>query len=443
MEQFVRFGGGYPARLNDNSVKPDSDLSFADLACFAGSPEWWNELCDVFYQRIISASLPSLFLGLGTAPESLPEFKQEVLDHSIAVTVRDPALLSSPVFKKVNAQYIPCPALMSAKSGTEKHIRSVTRIGLVFMVGPKDSVPNNCAPDIHGESLYYADLFLHIIERFGNDYEFVVICHYIDELAVANRLFGGLRGVRICYSFDAMDYFEIYRQCDLTVSTRVHGCGISSSLGIPSFILSHDFRGATAKGFRSHELRLFTPFSEAEAMLKDVIASISDFNSELVSWKQETEQKYLSILMGMPLSKVHYQSRADISQNISYEEIQTCSKVQHARFYLDKFDFHINDGWLALDIAGWGFDEDDPADGGRWSLVLESSNQFYLIALNSDSRPDVSECFHSTLSNLGFSLQGLFPFDNEISFPIRLYLLNESDKGRKLFDLNYTIGENR
>lgn len=121
--------GTTPVRLNDNSVKPDSDLSFADLACFAGSPEWYNFHCEVFYQRIIAASLPTVFLGLGTAPESLPAFEQEVLDRSSVVTVRDPSLLSSPVFKKVNAKYLPCPALLSAKSGIERHIGHNNRGG--------------------------------------------------------------------------------------------------------------------------------------------------------------------------------------------------------------------------------------------------------------------------------------------------------------------------
>jgi len=316
--------GTTPVRLNDNSVKPDSDLSFADLACFAGSPEWYNFHCEVFYQRIIAASLPTVFLGLGTAPESLPAFEQEVLDRSSVVTVRDPSLLSSPVFKKVNAKYLPCPALLSAKSGIERHIGHNNKggeeqIGLVFMAGPKDSVPNNCAPDGHGECDYYRDLFKHIIEKFGGSYKISVICHYIDELPVAHRLFGGYKGVKIRYSYDSADYFDIYRECDLTVSTRVHGCGISSSLGIPSFILSHDFRGATAQGFKAHALKLFTPFNEADAMIADALSSLSDLNSELVDWKRKTEQGYLEILNDVSLNKVSYQStvqKKDASEEI-------------------------------------------------------------------------------------------------------------------------------
>ena len=314
---------GNPAvRLNDNSIKPDSDLSFADLACFAGSPEWWNELCEVFYQRIIAASLPTVFLGLGTAPESIPEFEQKVLDRSSVVTVRDPDLLSSPVFRNVNAVYLPCPALLSAPRSAEKHVGQSDKkqqIGLVFMAGPKDSVPNNCAPDGHGECDYYRDLFKHIIEKFGGSYKISVICHYIDELPVAHRFFGGYKGVKIRYSYDSADYFDIYRECDLTVSTRVHGCGISSSLGIPSFILSHDFRGATAQGFKAHALKLFTPFDEADAMIAEALSSLSDLNSGLIGWKRKTEQDYLEILNDVSLNRVSYQStvhKKDASEEI-------------------------------------------------------------------------------------------------------------------------------
>ena len=311
---------GAPAvRLNDNSVKPDSDLSFADLACFAGSPEWWNELCEVFYHRIIAASLPALFLGLGTAPERIPAFEQSVLDRSLAVTVRDPALLSSPVFRKVNAQYLPCPALLSAKHGTERHITEGGRIGLVFMAGPKDSVPNNCAPDGQGECDYYKDLFLHLIEKFGDQYKISVICHYIDELPVAHRLFAKYKCVEICYSYDARDYFDIYRQCDLTVSTRVHGCGISSSLGIPSFILSHDFRGATAEGFKAHNLKLFSDFNEADAMISDTLSALPDLNTDLIAWKEKTEQKYAELLKGISLDKVCYPSDEETEQTTTQE----------------------------------------------------------------------------------------------------------------------------
>ncbi len=301
---------GNPAvRLNDNSVKPDSDLSFADLACFAGSPEWWNELCEVFYKRIIAGSLPTIFLGLGTAPQSLPSFEQEVLDRSLAVTVRDPAFLSSPVFKKVNVRYLPCPALLSAVKNLERSIGQwggASRLGLVFMAGPKDSVPNNCAPDGQGECAYYQDLFTHLIKKFGDSHEISVICHYIDELPVAHRLFKDLPNVKIRYSYDASDYFEIYRECDLTVSTRVHGCGISSSLGIPSFILSHDFRGATAAGFKAHELKLFTSFEEADARITEALGSLADLSSDLLAFKRHTESEYLELLSGLRLDKISY-----------------------------------------------------------------------------------------------------------------------------------------
>ena len=37
----------------DNSIKFDTDCSFADLAVFAGTPEWWDMRCENFYQHII------------------------------------------------------------------------------------------------------------------------------------------------------------------------------------------------------------------------------------------------------------------------------------------------------------------------------------------------------------------------------------------------------
>lgn len=120
------------------------------------------------------------------------------------------------------------------------------------------------------------------------------------------------------------------------------------------------------------------------------------------------------------------------------------SQVQNAKFYIEQLSFSLDYGFFFLDIAGWCFDENEPSANGKWSLVLQTSDRFYQIPLNSVDRPDVSEAFHHDLVKSGFTFRGFFSFDDnsEIKFPIKFYLVNESDKGKKLFDINKTVTGN-
>ena len=54
IEAYLRYG------FHDNSVKPDGDFSFVDLAVFAGTPEWTTRRCYNFFEHIVKNSTPTL-----------------------------------------------------------------------------------------------------------------------------------------------------------------------------------------------------------------------------------------------------------------------------------------------------------------------------------------------------------------------------------------------
>lgn len=177
----------------DNSLKPGTDCGFADLAVFAGSPEWCNAYCTELYAAIHRHRIPAVFIGLGSSGQHLTALMCAVLARARFISFRDPDLrLNDARLSSVPSLFRPCPALLCVPQGQEKSIGSVGRIGLVYAVDRRHGVVNNC---VHERMAAWLDsLYAKIIRRFRGRFEFAVICHYIDELAPAQRRFGGVGG---------------------------------------------------------------------------------------------------------------------------------------------------------------------------------------------------------------------------------------------------------
>ncbi len=59
-------------------------------------------------------------------------------------------------------------------------------------------------------------------------------------------------GEDVLYSGYSEDYPAIFDGFDAIIATRVHGCGLASSMGIPNALMPHDKRFETALKFQSH-----------------------------------------------------------------------------------------------------------------------------------------------------------------------------------------------
>ena len=278
--------------FHDNSIKFDSDLSKISMAFFAGSPETFGHRNYNFFEHILKNKIPLMALGIGWFGNVL-DFEKEIYKKALLVTVRDEELLKHDFLKNINAVYLPCPALQAAPKEKEKKVKSVKKIALGLGVKLENSVINACIDDKTYD--FSVDLYNKLIQKYGSKYEFSIVCHYVDEIAIAHKIFDKY-GIDVLYAFDAKDYIELYRNFDLVISPRVHACGMSSSLGIPNINISHDHRAGTCKGFLSDFINLKTPLEDIYAIFEKNISTCEEKNLILLNHKHTTMDKYADLI---------------------------------------------------------------------------------------------------------------------------------------------------
>ncbi len=273
----------------DNSLKPTSRGTFVDLVVFAGSPSWYGEVSKDLYHFILKNEVPTLFLGIGMGePISIDSFKPyeiEVLKKANLVITRDKR--AEKLLQSFGAIQQPCPALFS--SVTNKLVYNVKRVGLIYATHrtPKDNRVNDQVGAYIQE--YYKRL-LNIIDHI----EFEIVCHYFDELEYASEEFADLN---IRYSYDSSDYKDIYNSFDFVIGSRVHGLGLSASLGIPGIMISHDIRSDTVKGFLSTILKTSISIDENLEATQTALAQAEKQSELIVQHKRKTEEIYLNQLI--------------------------------------------------------------------------------------------------------------------------------------------------
>lgn len=281
----------------DNSIHERIDAGFIDAAICAGTPEWRGERMLQFYKIVNQYKLPFLALGVGEIGPFNRPVEEDVIKNASILTFRSPKLAAKARQLGLNnAIYLPCPALLSIKPDEEKQWQSNAgeiTIGLGFNIPREYTVPYI---GISRETYDFTErLFAEVLKSYGQLCKFVGICHYVDELPYAIKFFSKWN-IDVLYSYDARDYGEIYSGVDLLISSRVHGCGIAASLGIPSLGISHDERGDTINGFLAE---VVTPKEEIKScMIKiaSIIDNADEKHSLLVEHKKTTLQQYVEIL---------------------------------------------------------------------------------------------------------------------------------------------------
>lgn len=279
----------------DNSVKFDTDLSFADYAVIAGSPECFNRRTENFYYHIGKNNIPLLALGVGHVDDIIPEWVLAIFQKALLKTVRSPRIKEILQDRfGIMSHYFPCPALFCIPCGREKQITEVHSIALVFAASARDSIPYQ---EISDEAYDFTRNFYRtLLDKFRPQYNFEIVCHYIDELPVAFREFKNF-GVDIRYSFNAQEYEDIYRKADLVISPRVHGCGIASSLGIPSLHISHDaLRSDTTDGFHAYPLAVSMSLEDSIARFSEIVQKAEQANRDLLQYKHSSFAEYMLLI---------------------------------------------------------------------------------------------------------------------------------------------------
>jgi hypothetical protein len=273
-----RWSRSEPLPNLDNSFFLD-EPGVIDYVVFAGSPEWFGgPRVDPLLRFIVDNKIRCAFLGVGVhRPRQLSELLQTVLrEHCDLITARDPVCYEL-VKDYPHAFYEVCPALFAAPKARQR--TSIKSVGVVIQAGntKHHSVPGRV---LEGCLNQFAKL-----ERvFPTSY----IAHYIDDLKMGRAL-----GKDVLYSGYSEDYAALFDRFDVILSTRVHGCGIASSLGIPNALIPHDGRYLTAQKFKSH---IAGPGSDLLDWVKGI--DVERLSSELIEYRSLCEHAYRELLTG-------------------------------------------------------------------------------------------------------------------------------------------------
>lgn len=250
-----------------------------DYVVFAGSPEWATGKRNLALHRfILKNNLRCSFIGVGLAgPRELGEDLKTILSERCDLFIaRDPACYEL-VKGFPNTYYEVCPSLFSAREATVHPTpEGPKRVGFVIQT---DKTPHQ---RISAElEAYCYDQFEKLNEKFPT----TLVAHYIDEFKAAKA-----RGYDVVYSGYSEDYPELFQAFDVVVSTRVHGCGLCASSGIPNALIPHDHRSDTVRKFESYV------FGKGEAIADWVSGlDIEETSKRMVAYRARKHADYMSL----------------------------------------------------------------------------------------------------------------------------------------------------
>ncbi|WP_404310497.1 polysaccharide pyruvyl transferase family protein [Neorhodopirellula lusitana] len=267
----------------DNSHSWFHDLDFYDAVVFAGSPAWFGGRVADLYRQLTSFRGKVLYLGIGT-PNKKIQFSQaeKSVLQSAQVSVRNPELVQSLAAFDVRASYRPCPALFAAAN--QKTVESLNSLAMVYTCDRGQRYQAVSTAHYQKQNA----IFRQLLDSSIAPHQFIV-CNYIDELERAQADFPG---VEIRYSFDAMGYEAILHEADLVVSSRVHGCGLASSIGVPNLHLGHDSRSSTVSGFLSERAE----DRDVIKSIQDLLPRLSEISKELIQHRANVFEQYRSFI---------------------------------------------------------------------------------------------------------------------------------------------------
>lgn len=278
----------------DNSFKAAlCGEAFIDLAVFAGTPEWASPRLKLMYDYIARHAIPTVYLGIGSADpdftlDRLKGVYRRVLSSAKLITVRDRAC--GTMLRPLPSVFLPCPAFVAAPPEYERNIGGVANIGLIF--SGNTGVKYNKISDRAYRS--QVELYRGILRHYAHCQNVEFVCHYIDELPLARREFGGWK----CnYSYDAEDYLGIYNKFDLVIGPRVHGIGLAASMGIPGIHLRTDLRGGTCEKFCAVSLAADSGVDRALGAVEQRMAVADKINKEILQRKHEAFREYYRHLL--------------------------------------------------------------------------------------------------------------------------------------------------
>lgn len=344
----------------DNSVKPWQDYCNIDAIVFAGTPDWESERCKELYLKAVEYNVPVFHIGLEGEYQGNSELIRCVMDKSRFVSVRNPDILSSFLNKGIKAYCLPCPSIFA--SNETKTIENVNCIGLIYRA-KSDEVTTMNGWDSKKYD-YQMEIYKWIIDKYAYEKRIILICHYSDELALAERDFPG---IEVYYSYDSKEYYDIYKMCDLIIGSRIHGIGLATSLAIPSIPIKYDFRGGTLNMFMP-KTEVFTEVnqeSDIKKKIDDYISNIKIMNEDLTIYKRDVKNAYKKVFFNsidygptlydytvikpskqfvLKTKKIKQKSDKELNNELIREITKEC---------LQRINFFLKDKRIIIKGAGW------------------------------------------------------------------------------------------
>jgi hypothetical protein len=264
----------------DNSHSLEG-FSGIDYVVFAGSPEWVggprNEALQKF---ILDNNLRCAFIGMGLAgPRTIGEKLDRILKERTDVFFARDAACYDLVKQYPNTHYQVCPSIFSVRNPVLRTVTGEKKVGLVIQT---DKTPHQ---RISAELEAYC---YEQYEKLNKKFATTLIAHYIDEFKAARS-----RGYDVAYSSYSEDYTDIFRRFDVVISTRVHGCGMCTSMAIPNAMIPHDKRSDTVTKFRSYVAQPGEDLTDWVENL-DVAAT----SQSMLDYRQEMHDVYMGLLKG-------------------------------------------------------------------------------------------------------------------------------------------------
>lgn len=246
-----------------------------DYYIFAGSPQWTGKANRRVHNFAFENEIPSLFIGIGTT-RALKGKDRALIRQAKTIICRD-----SPAHASVSGvtdppHLLPCPALFCTDHTPKK---SLQKIGITYMKCNKQLSPTS---EAH---------LVNLIKDLDRDYDVTLICHMMDDMIAAKKLFSTMS---IRYSYDAKDYLDIYNDFDITISNRLHGSVCSLSNGTPSIMTNFDSVRCREAARQFGKYLPMMAANKVRNFIKDY--DIAQKSKEIIAFKEETWKKYISIL---------------------------------------------------------------------------------------------------------------------------------------------------
>ena len=286
------------------------DPKSIDYVIFAGSPEWLGPRVDPLYQLIQRNGLRCSLIGIGSHGEKFglsPVVKRVLQHHTDLIICRDQSTFSrlTGKFSIPHAQLMPCPALFHCVSPIRR--LNLQKVAVIYQstYTPFQSV-----------NIKTRDFLIRLINELSPQISVQVICHYIDEALEASAIFGS---ERVRFSSDAADYENYFKEVDLVVGARIHGCLGAISCGTPAMLLEwgSDLR---RKGV-ADEIPLLSlgQLDSVSTLIQQILSfDVAQQSARIGEWRIPVQSEYQRLLQNHIAIRPH----AELQPEDDHERIQ-------------------------------------------------------------------------------------------------------------------------